>query len=151
MGSSGGGKKDSSHSADGKDQVQLPDLQFRGFETRAIHAGAAPDPTTGARSTPIHQTTAYVFDDADHAASLFNLQTFGNIYSRLSNPTVSVLEERIANLEGGVGATCTASGHSAQFLAIFTLMQPGDKLVASNRLYGGSITQLGKTINKFDW
>jgi len=145
------GDKKAADSAAGKDPVQLPDLQFRGFETRAIHAGAAPDPTTGARSTPIHQTTAYVFDDADHAASLFNLQTFGNIYSRLSNPTVSVLEERIANLEGGVGSTCTASGHSAQFLAIFTLLQPGDKLVASNRLYGGSITQLGKTINKFAW
>jgi len=93
--------------ADHKKQVELPDLQFRGFETRAIHAGAAPDPTTGARSTPIYQTTAYVFDDTEHAASLFNLQTFGNIYSRLSNPTVSVLEERIANLEGGRGATCT--------------------------------------------
>ena len=150
VGSSGDGKK-TADSAGGEDIVQLPDLQFRGFETRAIHAGAAPCPTSGARSTPIHQTTAYVFDDADHAASLFNLQTFGNIYSRLSNPTVSVLEERIANLEGGVGSTCTASGHAAQFLAIFTLMQPGDKLVASNRLYGGSITQLGKTINKFDW
>ena len=134
-----------------KEEVVLPDLQFRGFDTRAIHAGAAPDSVTGSRATPIHQTTAYVFEDAEHAASLFNLQTFGNIYSRLSNPTVSVLEERIANLEGGRGTTCTASGHSAQFLAIFTLMQPGDKLVASKRLYGGSITQLGKTINKFDW
>ncbi|EKX47568.1 hypothetical protein GUITHDRAFT_157598 [Guillardia theta CCMP2712] len=124
---------------------------FRGFETRAIHAGAAPDPTTGARGTPIYQTTAYVFDDVDHAASLFNLQTFGNIYSRLSNPTTSVLEERIANLEGGRGTTCTASGHAAQLIALFPLMQPGDKLVASNKLYGGSITQLGKTIKKFAW
>lgn len=122
-----------------------------GFETRAIHAGAAPDPTTGARSTPIYQTTAYVFEDADHAASLFNLQTFGNIYSRLSNPTTAVLEERIASLEGGRGTTCTASGHSAQMLALFPLMQPGDRMVASTRLYGGSITQFGKTFKKFGW
>ena len=122
-----------------------------GFETRAIHAGAAPDPTTGARATPIYQTTAYVFEDADHAASLFNLQTFGNIYGRLSNPTTAVLEERIASLEGGRGTTCTASGHSAQMLALFPLMQPGDLIVASTRLYGGSITQFGKTFKKFGW
>ena len=122
-----------------------------GFETRAIHAGAAPDPTTGARATPIYQTTAYVFEDADHAASLSNLQTFGNIYGRLSNPTTAVLEERIASLEGGRGTTCTASGHSAQMLALFPLMQPGDLIVASTRLYGGSITQFGKTFKKFGW
>ena len=89
-----------------------------GFETRMIHAGAQPEPVTGARNTPIYQTTSYVFDDADHAASLFNLQTFGFIYSRLTNPTVAVLEERVANLEGGRGATCCASGHAAQRLAI---------------------------------
>ena len=124
---------------------------FTGFETKSIHSGAAPDPTTGARATPIFQNTAYVFDDADHAASLFNLQTFGNIYSRLSNPTTAVLEERIAALEGGRGATCTASGHSAQLLALFALMEPGDRLVASDKLYGGSITQFGKTIQKFGW
>ncbi|MEQ8398637.1 O-acetylhomoserine aminocarboxypropyltransferase [Thalassobaculum sp.] len=123
----------------------------KGFETLAVHAGAAPDPTTGARATPIYQTTAYVFDDVDHAASLFNLQTFGNIYSRLSNPTVAVLEERIAALEGGHGTTCTASGHSAQLLALFALMGPGDRFVASKRLYGGSITQFGRTFKKFDW
>ncbi len=105
-----------------------------GFDTLCIHAGARPDPTTGARSTPIYQTTSYVFDDVDHAANLFNLSTFGNIYSRLSNPTVAVLEERIATLEGGRGGTCTASGHAAQLLTLFTLMQPGDKLVASNKL-----------------
>ena len=122
-----------------------------GFETRAIHAGAAPDPTTGARSTPIFQTTAFVFDDVDHAASLFNLQTFGNIYGRLSNPTTSVLEERIASLEGGRGTTCTASGHSAQLVALLPLMEPGDRIVASTKLYGGSITQFGKTFKKFDW
>ncbi len=122
-----------------------------GFETRAIHAGAAPDPATGARATPIFQTTAYVFEDADHAASLFNLQTFGNIYSRLSNPTTAVLEERIANLEGGRGTTCTASGHAAQMVALLPLMEPGDRLIASTRLYGGSITQFGKTFRKFGW
>ena len=122
-----------------------------GFETRAIHAGAAPDPTTGARSTPIFQTTAFVFDDVDHAASLFNLQTFGNIYGRLSNPTTAVLEERIASLEGGRGTTCTASGHSAQLVALLPLMEPGDKIIASTKLYGGSITQFGKTFKKFDW
>ena len=122
-----------------------------GFETRAIHAGAAPDPTTGARSTPIFQTTAFVFDDVDHAASLFNLQTFGNIYARLSNPTTAVLEERIASLEGGRGTTCTASGHAAQMVALLPLMEPGDRIVAANRLYGGSITQFGKTFRKFDW
>lgn len=122
-----------------------------GFETRAIHAGAAPDPTTGARSTPIFQTTAFVFDDVEHAASLFNLQTFGNIYARLSNPTTAVLEERIASLEGGRGTTCTASGHSAQMVALLPLMEPGDRIVASTRLYGGSITQFGKTFRKFDW
>merc|ERR1712176_770581 len=124
---------------------------FSGFETRAIHAGAAPDPSTGARVTPIVQNTSYVFEDVDHAASLFNLSTFGNIYSRLSNPTVSALEERLANLEGGRGATCTSSGHAAQIVALFCLMQPGSRVVASNKLYGGSITQFGKTIKKFNW
>jgi len=122
-----------------------------GFETLCIHAGARPDPVTGARSTPIYQTTSYVFDDVDHAANLFNLSTFGNIYSRLSNPTVAVLEERIATLEGGRGGTCTSSGHAAQLLALFTLMQPGDKMVSSNKLYGGSVTQFAKTIQKFGW
>src|SRR5689334_25096332 len=102
-----------------------------GFETRAVHAGASPDPTTGARSTPIYQTTAYVFDDADHAASLFNLQTYGYIYSRLTNPTTSVLEERVATLEGGRGAIVVASGHAAQMLAFFTFMEPGDQFVTS--------------------
>ena len=125
--------------------------RFDGIETLAVHAGAAPDPVTGARSTPIYQTTAYVFEDADHAASLFNLQTFGNIYGRLSNPTVAVLEERIAALEGGRGTTCTSSGHAAQMIALFPLMGPGDHFVAANRLYGGSITQFGRTFQKFDW
>ena len=122
-----------------------------GFETRMIHAGTQPDPTTGARQTPIYQTTSFVFDDTDHAASLFNLQAYGFIYSRLTNPTVSALEERLASLEGGKGATCTASGHAAQILAFFTLMEPGDRFVASNRLYGGSVQQFGRTFQKFDW
>ena len=122
-----------------------------GFETRMIHAGSQPEPVTGARQTPIFQNTAYVFHDSDHAASLFNLQTFGFIYSRLTNPTVAVLEERVASLEGGRGATACASGHAAQIMALFPLMDPGDDFIASNRLYGGSITQFGKTFKKFDW
>jgi O-acetylhomoserine (thiol)-lyase len=121
------------------------------FATRAVHAGAAPDPTTGARSTPIYQTTAYVFDDVDHAASLFNLQNFGYIYSRLTNPTVSVLEERLASLEGGRAAVCAASGHAAQLLAFFSLMEPGDEFIASRSLYGGSITQFAHAFKKFGW
>src|SRR5579863_10074985 len=122
-----------------------------GFETRAIHAGAAPDPTTGARTTPIFQTTAYVFDDVDHAASLFNLHNFGYIYSRLTNPTVAVLEERVANLEGGRAACAAASGHAAQFLIFATMMEPGDEFVASRNLYGGSLTQFGLSFKKLGW
>ncbi len=122
-----------------------------GFATRSIHAGAAPDPVTGARSTPINQSTAFVFKDADHAAALFGLEEVGFIYSRLTNPTVSVFQERVASLEGGVGATCTASGHSAQLLALFALMESGDEFVASNKLYGGSITQFGHSFKKFGW
>ena len=122
-----------------------------GFETRAIHAGAAPDPVTGARSTPIYQTTSYVFDDVDHAASLFNLHNFGYIYSRLTNPTVSVLEERVASLEGGRAALAAASGHAAQFLIFFTLMEPGDEFIASRNLYGGSLTQFGLSFKKLGW
>ena len=122
-----------------------------GFETLSIHAGASPDPVTGARMTPIYQTTSYVFDDVDHAASLFNLQAPGFIYSRLTNPTVSVLEERMAALEDGRGATATASGHAAQILALFALMGPGDDFVSANKLYGGSINQFGNAIKKFGW
>jgi O-acetylhomoserine (thiol)-lyase len=122
-----------------------------GFETLAIHAGASPDPTTGARSTPIYQTAAYVFEDVDQAASLFNLQSYGYVYSRLANPTVSVLEERLASLEGGRGAICTATGHAAQMLAFFAFMEPGDHFVASRKLYGGSITQFGRSFKKFGW
>jgi O-acetylhomoserine (thiol)-lyase len=123
----------------------------RGFETLSIHAGASPDPATGARQTPIYQTTSFVFDDVDHAASLFNLQVPGFIYSRLTNPTVAVLEERMAALEGGRGATATASGHAAQILALFPLMGPGDEIVASTKLYGGSVNQMGHSYKKFGW
>jgi len=122
-----------------------------GFETRMIHAGAQPEPVTGARQVPIFQNTSYVFHDVDHAASLFNLQTFGFIYSRLTNPTVAALEERIASLEAGRGATCSASGHAAQVMTFFAFMEPGDGFIASNRLYGGSLTQFGKSFRKFDW
>jgi len=122
-----------------------------GFETRAVHAGAAPDPATGARSTPIYQTTAYVFDDVDHAASLFNLHNFGYIYSRLTNPTVAVLEERVASLEGGRAAVAAASGHAAQFLTFATLLEPGDEFLASRNLYGGSLTQFGLSFKKLGW
>jgi O-acetylhomoserine (thiol)-lyase len=122
-----------------------------GFETRAIHAGAAPDPTTGARSTPIYQTTAYVFDDVDHAASLFNLHNFGYIYTRLTNPTVSVLEERVASLEGGRAAVAAASGHAAQFLVFATMLEQGDEFLASRNLYGGSLTQFGLSFKKLGW
>ena len=122
-----------------------------GFDTLAIHAGAGPDPATGARATPIYQTTSYVFDDAEHAASLFNLQTYGFIYSRLTNPTVAVLEERVAALEDAKGGAATASGHAAQMLALFPLMQPGAHILASNKLYGGSVTQFTRTFAKFGW
>ncbi|MDU8926259.1 O-acetylhomoserine aminocarboxypropyltransferase/cysteine synthase family protein [Alisedimentitalea sp. MJ-SS2] len=122
-----------------------------GFDTLQIHAGARPDPATGARQTPIYQTTAYVFRDADHAAALFNLQEVGYIYSRLTNPTVAVLQERIATLEGGQGAVCCSSGHAAQIMALFPLMAPGKNFVTSNRLYGGSVTQFSQTIKRFGW
>lgn len=122
-----------------------------GFDTLQIHAGANPDPATGARQVPIYQTTAYVFRDADHAAALFNLQEVGYIYSRLTNPTVSALQERIATLEGGAGAVCCSSGHAAQLMALFPLMQPGCNVVASTKLYGGTIQQFSNTIRKFGW
>ncbi len=122
-----------------------------GFDTLQIHAGARPDPATGARQTPIYQTTAYVFRDAEHAAALFNLQEVGYIYSRLTNPTVAVLQERIATLEGGVGAVCCSSGHAAQIMALFPLMGPGKNVVVSTRLYGGSVTQFSQTIKRFGW
>ncbi|MDZ5448492.1 O-acetylhomoserine aminocarboxypropyltransferase [Labrys sp. ZIDIC5] len=125
--------------------------QQPGFSTLAVHAGAQPDPTTGARATPIYQTTSFVFDDVDHAASLFGLQAFGNIYSRITNPTNAVLEERVAALEGGTAALAVASGHAAQMLVFHTLLQPGDEFIASNKLYGGSINQFNHSFRSFDW
>ncbi len=122
-----------------------------GFNTLSVHAGAQPDPATGARATPIYQTTAFVFEDADHAAALFNLQVFGNIYSRIMNPTNAVLEERVAALEGGRAALSCSSGHAAQLLALHTLMSPGMEIVAGRQLYGGTVNQFNQGFAKFDW
>lgn len=122
-----------------------------GFDTLQIHAGAKPDPATGARQVPIYQTTSYVFRDAEHAAALFGLKEVGFIYSRLTNPTVQALAERVAALEGGAGAVCCSSGHAAQIMALFPLMAPGRNVVASTRLYGGTVTQFSQTIKRFGW
>lgn len=126
-------------------------MTTHGFETLAIHAGTAPDPATGARVTPIYQTTAFVFNDAQHAADLFALRAFGNIYTRLMNPTTSALEGKVAALEGGTAALAVASGHSAQLLAFHTMMQPGDEFVAARQLYGGSINQFNHSFKSFGW
>ncbi len=126
----------------------MPDRQF-GFGTLCLHAGAIPDPTTGSRAVPIYQTTSYVFDSADHAASLFNLQTFGNVYSRISNPTVAVFEERMAALEGGRAALAAASGQAAQMCALLTLLDHGDHIVSASTLYGGTYSQFDVTFRKF--
>src|ERR1700722_13094275 len=122
-----------------------------GFSTLSVHAGAQPDPATGARATPIYQTTAFAFEDADHAAALFNLQVFGNIYTRIMNPTTAVLEERVAALENGRAGLACASGHAAQLLVFHTLMSPGMEIVAARQLYGGSVNQLSQGFAKFDW
>jgi O-acetylhomoserine (thiol)-lyase len=122
-----------------------------GFSTLSIHAGAKPDPTTGARATPIYQTTSFVFDDVEHAASLFGLQAFGNIYTRIGNPTNAVLEERVAALEGGTAGLAVASGHAAQVIVMHALMTPGDEFVASKKLYGGSINQFNHSFKNFGW
>jgi O-acetylhomoserine (thiol)-lyase len=122
-----------------------------GFATLAIHAGAAPDPSTGARVTPVYQTTSYVFNNVDHAAALFNLEVFGNIYTRIGNPTQAVLEQRVAALEGGTAALAVASGHAAQALVFHTLMQPGDEFVSGRQLYGGSVNQFNHAFKNFDW
>src|SRR4051812_43757547 len=124
----------------------MADDPFLKFDTLSLHAGQRPDPATGARAVPIYQTTSYVFADVDEAAALFNLERPGHIYSRISNPTVAVLEERIAALEGGVGAVCTASGQAALFLAIATLMGAGGHIVASASIYGGSVNLLKLTL-----
>jgi O-acetylhomoserine (thiol)-lyase len=119
-----------------------------GFATRAIHAGQRPDPTTGARAVPIYQTTSYVFEDVDSAAAYFNLQEYGNTYTRIMNPTVAAFEERVASLEGGVGGVAFASGLAAQAALFFTILTPGDHIVASKALYGGSVTQLNHLSRK---
>src|SRR5215831_2079891 len=126
----------------------MPGEKEFGFDTLAVHAGQRPDPVTGARAVPIYQTGAYVFEDTDHAANLFALQRFGNIYSRIMNPTVAVFEERIAALENGIGAIATASGQAAQHLAIFSLMQAGDEFVTSRSLYGGTYQQFDVSFRK---
>ncbi len=128
-----------------------PEPSTPGFSTLAIHAGAQPDASTGARATPIYQTTSFVFDDVDHAASLFGLQAFGNVYSRITNPTCAVLEERVAALEGGTAALAVSSGHAAQLVVFHTLLEPGDEFVASRKLYGGSINQFNHAFKRFDW
>jgi len=129
----------------------MTEQDARGFETRAIHAGAQPDPTTGARVTPIYQTTSYVFDNAEHAAALFGLQQFGNIYTRIMNPTQDALEQRVAALEGGTAGLAVASGHAAQLVTMHTLLEPGDEFIAARQLYGGSINQFGHAFKKFGW
>ena len=130
------------------DSSPNPSPSFRGFHTRSVHAGARPDPHTGSRAFPIHQTTSYVFEDSEAAAAYFNLQEYGNTYSRIMNPTIAALEERVANLEGGVGAVAFASGLAAQSAALFTLLQPGDHVVASSALYGGTVTQFKHFLRK---
>lgn len=129
----------------------MTDAQMTGFDTLQVHAGTDPDPATGARQVPIYQTTAYVFKDADHAARLFGLEEVGNIYSRLTNPTVSALAARITALEGGAGGVCTSSGHAAQIMALYPLMGPGLNIVASTRLYGGTYTQFTQVFKRFGW
>ncbi|NDD02092.1 MAG: bifunctional O-acetylhomoserine aminocarboxypropyltransferase/cysteine synthase, partial [Betaproteobacteria bacterium] len=127
----------------------MPGYSDPGFDTLALHAGAAPDPTTGARAVPIHLTTSFVFESSDQAASLFNLERAGHVYSRISNPTNAVLEQRIAALEGGIGAIATASGQAALHLAVTTLMGAGSHIVASSALYGGSHNLLHYTLRRF--
>jgi len=128
------------------DHLETPHL-----ETMAVHAGTEPDPTTNARITPIYQTASYVFDDVDHAADLFNLDAFGNIYTRIMNPTNGALEGKIAAMEGGVGALAVASGHAAQIIVFHVLMDPGAHIVAAKKLYGGSLNQLAHSVKKFGW
>ncbi len=130
------------------DRPATDDTHQFGFHTRSVHAGSRPDPATGARALPIYQTSSYVFEDSESAAAYFNLQEYGNTYSRIMNPTVAALEERIANLEGGAGAVAFASGLAAQSAAFFTLLEPGDHVVASAALYGGTVTQLKHLFRK---
>src|SRR3977135_4401819 len=127
----------------------MPGPPDPGFDTLALHAGAAPDPATGVRAVPIHLTTSFVFDSSEHAASLFNMERSGHVYSRISNPTNAVLEERVAALEGGVGAIATASGQAALHLAVATIAGAGSHVVASRALYGGSHNLLSYTLPRF--
>src|SRR5271154_2286402 len=122
-----------------------------GFNTRALHAGYAPDPTTHARAVPIYQSTSFVFDNSDHAAALFGLQEFGNIYTRIMNPTTDVLEQRVASLENGVAALAMSSGQAAQFIAISSLLEAGDEVVAASALYGGTFTQFEVSFRKLGY
>src|SRR5213596_4205533 len=125
----------------------MADRKF-GIETLALHAGQIPDPATGSRAVPLYQTTSYVFDDANHAASLFNLQTFGNVYTRLSNPTTAVFEERVAAIENGRAALATASGQAAEMVALLNILESGDHVVSSAKLYGGTYTMLAVNFRK---
>ena len=125
----------------------MTDREF-GFETLCLHAGQIPDAQTGSRAVPLYQTTSYVFDDANHAASLFNLQTFGNVYTRLSNPTTAVFEERVAAIEGGRAAVATATGQAAEMVALLNILEQGDHIVSSSKLYGGSLTMFGVNFRK---
>ena len=125
------------------------DERIFGFDTLAVHAGQRPDPVTGARAMPIYQTTSYVFEDTDHAAELFALQRFGNIYTRIMNPTTAAFEERVAALEQGVGGLATSSGQAAQYIALATLLGPGDQIVSSSALYGGTYTQFDITLRRW--
>lgn len=142
------GNSANNHGAHEQNGDSAFDHQF-GFNTRALHAGQRPDPATGSRAVPIYQTSSYVFEDTEHAANLFNLQRFGNIYSRIMNPTTAVFEERVASLEGGVGALAVGSGQAAQFIALVSLLQEGDEIVAANTLYGGTYTQLDVSLRRF--
>jgi len=138
----------SSTNGDGQDRIEAE--HAFGFDTRQLHAGQRPDPNTGARAVPIFQTTSYVFEDPESAAAYFNLQEYGNTYSRIMNPTVAVFEERVANLEGGAGAVAFASGIAAQHAALFTLLEPGDHVVASSALYGGTVNQFKHVLRKMN-
>src|SRR6476620_10024638 len=135
--------------ANAANEERTEDDHVFGFDTLAVHAGQRPDPTTGSRAMPLYQTSSYVFEDTDHAAELFALQRFGNIYSRIMNPTNAAFEERIAALEGGIGALAVASGQATQFIALVTLLVPGDQIVAAHALYGGTYTQLDITLRRW--
>ncbi|MCC6314793.1 MAG: O-acetylhomoserine aminocarboxypropyltransferase/cysteine synthase [Thermomicrobiales bacterium] len=142
-------ERDNGHAPSTNERELADDDHIFGFDTLAVHAGQRPDPVTGARAMPIYQTTSYVFEDTDHAAELFALQRFGNIYTRIMNPTTAAFEERIAALEGGIGALATASGQAAQFIALSTILGPGDQIVSSSALYGGTYTQFDVTLRRW--